>query len=267
MAAWGAALLVAVFVAGAALGQWGRRMPPRFPGADFRPDGSFAFCRALYTQVRSEYLGHGWNTDYPDSDYNLSTRLSELTLAPIRRDASGQPDHVVVRFTDDELLVHPFLFLSDAGTMGLSPEEAAGLRRYLLKGGFLWADDFWGDSAWAHWQSEIAGVLPEFPIVDIAPEHPVFHVFFDVPEVPQVPSIQHWYRSGGGTSEMGDESAEPHLRGIFDEQGRLLVLMSHNTDIADGWEREGESREFFELFSIPKAYPLGINVVLHSLLR
>ena len=262
-----AAILVAL-AGGTAVAQWGfRTAPPRFPGADFEPEGSFAFCRALYTQVRQEYLGHGWNTDYPDSDYNLSTRLSEITFAPIRRDDRGEPDHVVVRFTDEELLAHPFLFLSDAGTVGLSTDETASLRRYLLKGGFLWADDFWGDSAWSHWQSQIAGVLPEFPIVDIGLEHPIFHVFFEVSEVPQVPSIQYWGRSGGDTSEMGAESAEPHLRGIFDEQGRLLVLMSHNTDIADGWEREGESHEFFELFSVPKSYPLGINVVLHSLLR
>jgi hypothetical protein len=266
--AWCVGVIAASVAAGAALAQWGwRGVPPRFPEEGFRPDGSFAFSRAFYTQVRRERLGHGWNTDYPDSDYNLTTRLSEVTLAPVRRDANGEPDHVVVRFTDSELLVHPFLFLSDAGTVGLSPEEAASLRLYLLKGGFLWVDDFWGESAWAHWQSEIAGVLPEYAIVDVAPEHPIFHVFFDVPGVPQVPSIQHWYRSGGETSEMGAESAEPHLRGIFDEHGRLLVLMSHNTDIADGWEREGESAEYFELFSIPKSYPLGINVVLHSLIR
>jgi hypothetical protein len=262
------AAVAAALAAGAALAQWEwRRAPPRFSGEYSELDGGFAFCRALYTQVRREYLGHGWDTDYPDSDYNLSVRLSEVTLAPIRRDSRGEPDHVVVRFTDEELFAHPFLFLSDAGTVGLSPEEAQSLRRYLLKGGFLWADDFWGDAAWAHWQSEIAAVLPEYPIVDLPLDHPIFHVFFDVDEVPQVPSIQHWRRSGGETSEMGSESAEPHLRGILDERGRLLVLMSHNTDIADGWEREGESVDFFELFSVPKSYPLGINVALHSLLR
>jgi hypothetical protein len=82
-----------------------------------------------------------------------------------------------------------------------------------------------------------------------------------VPKIPQVPSINFWRASGGGTSELGAESAEPHLRAIFDEHNRLIVLMSHNTDIADGWEREGEDDQFFFTFS-PDSYAVGINVAL-----
>jgi hypothetical protein len=180
---------------------------------------------------------------------------------------SDAPRHFVVRLTDPELFRFPFIFMSDVGTVGFRPEEARRLREYLLRGGFLYVDDFWGDRAWRHWSDEIGKVLPPdvYPIVDIPLDHVIFRTFFTVREVPQVPSIQHWYRSGGGTSERGYESAEAHMRGIFDEHGRLMVLMTHNTDIADGWEREGENHEFFEEFSVKKSYPLGINIVLYVL--
>ena len=111
-------------------------------------------------------------------------------------------------------------------------------------------------------------MLPEdeYPIEDVPPGSTIFNALYVVYDVPQVPSIQHWRRSGRGssTSEQGSDSAVPHLRSIRDEQGRVMVLMSHNTDIADGWEREGEDVEFFYLFS-PKAYALGINIVLYAL--
>ena len=87
---------------------------------------------------------------------------------------------------------------------------------------------------------------------------------FDIGGVPQIASIGHWWGSGGGTSERGAESAVPHARAIFDAQGRMMVLMTHNTDIGDSWEREGEDREFFLQFS-SNGYALGVNVVLYSL--
>jgi hypothetical protein len=101
--------------------------------------------------------------------------------------------------------------------------------------------------------------------VDIPSDHSIFQTFFTVREVPQVPSIQFWRRSGGvETSERGSESDEVHFRGIFDERGRLMVIMTHNTDIADGWEREGEDEEFFYRFSI-RAYPLGVNIAIYAM--
>ena len=128
-------------------------------------------------------------------------------------------------------------------------------------------DDFWGDWAWSSWAHEIEKVLPrsEYPIIDIPPGHLIFSALYNVHDVPQIPSIQFWRRSGRrGTSERGSESAVPHLRGIRDEVGRIMVLMTHNTDIADGWEREGEDDQFFFEFS-PKAYALGINIILYAL--
>jgi hypothetical protein len=173
---------------------------------------------------------------------------------------------VVVTLTDDALFSYPFIFMSDVGTAGFTEPEAERLREYLLRGGILYVDDFWGDAAWEHWVSEMARVLPpdRYPIVDIPDDDPVFQTFFNVRKVPQVPSIQFWRRSGGQSSERGVESAEVHFRGIFDEHGRLMVIMTHNTDIADGWEREGEDEEFFYRFSI-RAYPLGVNIAIYAM--
>jgi hypothetical protein len=90
------------------------------------------------------------------------------------------------------------------------------------------------------------------------------HSLYDVKEIPQVPSINHWYRSNGGTSERGSDSAQVFFKGIQDTNGHLMVLMTHNTDISDTWEREGDNAEFFDLFS-PRGYAVGVNIVLYAL--
>ena len=111
------------------------------------------------------------------------------------------------------------------------------------------------------------GIFDQRLAVDLDPDHTIMRTLYVVPEIPQVPSIQWWRRNGRGrygTSEQGSDSATPHLRAIFDDDGNPLVLMTHNTDIADGWEREGEDDEFFYQFS-PDAYALGINIILYAL--
>lgn len=248
---------------------WWNRVPPRFPDPDQISDGAFSFARVLYESIRDEPLGHGWNTDYPDSDINFMIRFSELTTTRIRRDAEGAPDHVVLKLTDKRIFEYPFLFMSDVGTLGFTDEEAYALGDYLKRGGFLYVDDFWGELAFDHWRGQLARALSpsRYPVVDVPPDHPVFRTFFTIREIPQIPSIQHWrWSSGAGTSERGTETDQPHLRGIFDENGRLMVIMTHNTDIADGWEREGEEREYFYRFSV-KAYPVGVNIVLYAMMN
>src|SRR5215212_6654329 len=128
--------LVAVAFAGAqGFGQgWGRirTAPPRFP-TPTSFDGSFTFCRGMYTSDRREAGGMGWWTDYPDADINFSIRLSELTKIHISREASGEPNHLVVRLTDDALFQCPWIEMEDVGTMRLSDAEVVRLREYLLK--------------------------------------------------------------------------------------------------------------------------------------
>jgi hypothetical protein len=239
--------------------------PPRFPTHDSF-QGSFNFCRAMFQSNRREK--RGWSTDYPGADLNFSTRLAELTKAPVtmRHDAEGDdaPDAVVVRLTDDALFKCPFILMEDAGTADFRADEATRLREYLLKGGFVFASDYWGDGAKMQFDEQIGLALPpgQFPIVELPPNHSVWRTLFDVKIVPQMPSIQSWRRSGGNTDRGVVDP--PSARGIADERGRLMVVMLHNTDIPDGWEREGEDPEYFYRFS-PDAYSVGINIVLYAM--
>jgi hypothetical protein len=250
-------------------GGYGERgAPPRFR-PDSTVDGGFAFCRMMYRSVVREWGGRGWGTDYPYAEVNFSSRLAELTHAAVSFAGPDQPVHYVVRLTDPALFSCPFLMGSDVGTVEFSSEEAARLREYLLKGGFLWVDDFWGTAAWERWSREIAKVLPpaQYPIQEVPPTDQIFRSLYEVPRVPQITSLQNWRRSGGtNTSERGSDSAVPHLRAIRDPGGRIMVVMTHNTDIADSWEREGDDIEFFYRFA-HDGYALGINVLLHSMTR
>ena len=144
-----------------------REMLPQVPGG-------FTFCRLMYVRVRAEQRGQGWRTDYPDGDHNLTTRLSQLTPTRVSGWLDGRPGYAVIRATDPELFRCPFLFSSDVGTAGLSDEEVEKLREYILKGGFLWADDFWGGRAWAHWEDQIGRVFPEYAIEELPPERNPF---------------------------------------------------------------------------------------------
>jgi hypothetical protein len=263
----GAVVLLLLSVA-AASAQWyrlreGPGVPPRFPGPNFS-DGAFTHCKVMYTSVWREANGMGWATDYPYAGINLMTRLSELTKTPISVDARKAPNYWVVQLTDDALFRCPFTMATDVGTMELSPAEAQRLRDYLLKGGFFWVDDFWGTHAMEVFAAEMKKVLPEYPIVDVPAAHEIMRTMFSIKEVPQVTSINYWRGCGGCTSERGPDSPSADFKMIADEKGRIMVLMTHNTDIGDSWEREGEDREFFLQFS-PNGYALGINVVLYAL--
>jgi Domain of unknown function (DUF4159) len=239
---------------------------PRYAPPEM-PDASFVVCRLAYRQVRSEPSGIGWMTDYPYAEINLTTRFSELTKTRVSRDANHTPNFYVVRPLDDTLFNCPFVVASDAGTMGFREDEAEHLRTYLLKGGFLWVDDFWGTAAWEHWASQIARVFPpaEFPIEDVPISDPMLRSLFEVKVIPQITNIQFWRRFGGTTtSERGEDSAVVHFRAIRDSHRRIMVIMTHNTDVADSWEREGEDPAFFYQFS-PAGYALGIDVLLHAM--
>jgi hypothetical protein len=245
------------------------RTPPKFPTASTF-EGSFHFCRILFTSNRREK--QGWDTDYPGADINFSVRLAELTKVRVKfveEDGEGEvPDAVVVRLTDDALFQCPFTLMEDAGTAQFGPVEVQRLREYLLKGGFLLVSDYHGTLGKAQFDDEIGRVLPrgEYPIVDLTPpDHPIWNTFFQVTQLPQMASIQTWRRTGGGTIERwNDDGAGPDARGIADAHGRLMVVMVHNTDVPDAWEREGENPEYFYRFS-PEAYAVGINIVLHAM--
>jgi len=254
--------------AGIAWAQFGRGGDASIATHMARPDnfdGRFHYCRAMY---RTNLGGDGgnWLTDYPLADIDLSIRLAELTKIRVGFDATGQPQHHIVRLTDEALFQCPFIMMQEVGRLLFTDEDAARLRTYLLKGGFLWVDDFWGGYAWDVWASQIRKVLPpgEFPVVDVAPDHPILHTMFNLQHVPQIPSINFWYGSGGGTSERYADSAQVHARMISDRNDRVMVFMTHNTDVSDSWEREGEDPQYFLKFSVV-GYQVAINVVLYTM--
>jgi len=261
-----AALLLSSSLFAQGRGWWGREGRYFEPIRKGLPESAtgFVFCRLQYESGTRFPSGYGWSTDYPRSDRNFMTRLPQITNTNVARWKDGMPGHAVVRATDPDLFRCPFLFASDIGTVRLTDAEIGTLRAYLLKGGFLWVDDFWGERAWGRWVGQIQRVLPEYRIQDLPAEHPLYSSFYALPQVPQIPSIQSWYDTGGDTHERGFEPGEAHLRAIIDDKGRILVLMTHNTDIADGWERETDNEDFFYQFTA-NAYGVGINAAIWAM--
>ena len=240
--------------------------PPRFPEEkDF--DGKFHICRLMYTQVRQQNLGMGWGTDYPYAEINLSIRLSELTKTTVKRRPSGEPHFLLMRLSDDVLFRCPFIMMTEVGSAFIDENEAERLRTYLRKGGFLWADDFWGSYAWEWWEAQLRKVLPadQYEIVDLPADHPLFRSQFEIKSgsAPQIAAIGRWIQLGGGTSERGEDSAEVHTRAVLDDHGRIMVLMTHNTDLGDSFEREAEDPTYFSTMSVP-GYAFGINTLLYA---
>jgi hypothetical protein len=227
-------------------------------------DGRWHFCRIVF---RNDYRGDGagWSVDWPRADQNLSIRLSELTKTNVSKAPTGEPNILLIRLTDPELFDCPFIMMTEPGAAGFDEQEAAALHDYLVKGGFLWADDFWGDLAWEWWEGQLRQALPrnEFQMIDLTPDHPLYRMQFDVKKTPQISSINFW-ASTGSTSERGAESADVHTRAVVDSHGRIMALMTHNTDFGDSFEREGDDPRYFLEFSVP-GYAFGINALLYSM--
>ncbi len=243
----------------------GMRMPDRseYPMWQVEPafkHDAFTFVRIRYDSYRNQAFG-GWANDYPDCDWNFSIRLRELTSLNV------DPNGRVLRLTDPELADFPFAYMSNPGEIILSDDELLALRKYLRNGGFLMVDDFWAIQEWSHLRAVMHQVLPAVQPRELTTDHELFHMVYDLRVKPQVPSIRAW--SVGDTFEHwhgptgGDE--EPHFWGYFDEANRLMALFCHNNDIGDGWEREGDNKEYFEKYSVPVSYPLGINIISYSL--
>ena len=227
-------------------------------------NGTFLFCRIWFRNA-AEGDGNGWGVDYPRADTNLTFRLSELTKTPVTRDEQEGYNHTVLRLTDPLLYHCPFVMMTEPGGAYFDEQEAAALHDYAVKGGFLWADDFWGEYAFRWWAGQIAKAFPpeQYPIIDVPLDHQLFHLLYDVQHIPQIPSINVWMYQHQ-TSERGADSAVPHVRAILDETGRIMVLMTHNTDFGDAFEREGDDHEYFLKFA-PDGYAFGVNAILYSM--
>lgn len=217
-----------------------------------------------FTFVRLKYNSYGWRdrwaTDYPHSDYNFSWRLNELTALEVA------PDPITLAITDPELFDYPFVYMLEVGDLAFSKEEAETLRSYLLRGGFLMVDDFWGEYEYDNFVYELKQVFPDRELQEIPIGHDIFKCVFKLEEKPQVPSIDHALRGrfSGRTWERED-AKEVHYQALYDDDGRMMCIVCHNTDLGDGWEREGENHWYFKEFSEKKAYPMGINIVYYAM--
>jgi len=205
--------------------------------------------------------GEGWETDCPQSELNFSFRLQQLTTFKVN------PEPIVLKFTDKELFDYPFIYIIEPGRgrIEFTEPEIVALRRYLLNGGFLMVDDFWGDAEWEIFYEQIKRVFPDREPVELPIEHEIFHTVYNLKEKPQVPSInsarsgRSWERGRGGDTQT------VHFKGIFDDKQRMMVIICHNTDLGDGWEREGYDEWYFHTFCENKAYPMGINIVTYAM--
>ena len=217
------------------------------------PDDTFRFVRLRPENHRR------WATDHPDSDLNFSFRLQQMTSIKVN------PEPLVVGILDPEMKKHPFLYTLETGDLDLIDEELTILRDHLMNGGFLMIDDFWGEYEWENTRDQMTKLFPDRPITELELDHPIYSTVFQLKEKPQVPSIDYAMsgRETGIFWEKGGKGA--HYYGIFDAKGRMMVIICRNTDLGDGWEREGEDPYYFKEFSEKKAYPMGINIIVYSM--
>lgn len=237
--------------------------------------GKFTFVRAEYDSIGGEgeayYWYDGrlwmrWQTDFPEAEENFLYRIEELTTLKVER----KP--ISLRLTDDKLFDYPFLYMCDVGWQHLSRAELKGLRAYLDRGGFLWADDFWGLAEWENFRFNMAQAFPDKQWRTIPKDHPILNMVFPLKECPMIPAKIFW--DGGWPHDPPGAHRQPaggmegvdhvNFMGLFDDNDRLMAVATHNTDIGDGWEREAEDKNFFKEFSV-NSYAIGINIVVYAL--
>ena len=233
-------------------------LPPAFSlalGAQQPPPEwhEFYFTRAAYSSFRGYGRRGSWATDYPKADRQFLTVLRRLT----NLDAFAYENAVLL--TDERLRRYPFLYALEVGYMALSPPEIEGLRTYLRAGGFLVIDDFWGTNQWLQFEYQMRQVFPLLPIVDLDLDHPVFGTFYDIDEILQVPAYGRYW--GGRTSEL--DGYVPYVRGILDEEGRLMVIINWNTDLGDAWE--WAEQPDYPLQYSTFAYQMGVNMIVYAM--
>lgn len=240
--------------------RYGRDPWLRDPVVTYAPppdnDGSeFYFTRLVYDGGMGSWgwRGGGWATDYPEAEYHFMQGVQRLTNI----DAAGEGK--LVRTLDDEIFEYPWLYAVEVGRWYLSQEEADHMREYLLRGGFLMVDDFHGTYQWASFLESMQRVFPDRPILEIEEDAPILHVLYSLDQRIQIPGRQV-IRSGRTYERDG---IVPHWRGIYDDEGRLMVAINFNMDLGDAWEH-ADWPEYPEPMTA-LAYRFGINYIVYAM--
>jgi hypothetical protein len=218
--------------------------------------GEFTFVRTIYNSPSRGYRGGSWAVDYPEADNHFIIGVRDW--AGTNLNISAEPEQVEI--LDDRLFNYPLIYFVEPGYLDLSDEEAVRLREYVMRGGFLFLDDFWGEYEWQNVREQMKRVLPEYEIKDLPRDHSIFHCYFDINEVVQVPGIGSWL-GRGVTHEKG--GIVPHYMGIENKGGKLVVFIARNCDLGDAWEWIDDPR--YPLKYGLAAYKVGINVVIYAM--
>ncbi len=217
--------------------------------------GEFNFVRVQFDTYYGGGYGYGpWSIDFPDADINFLRGVSRLTNIRV------MSEPIVLRFDDEGIFNYPFLYMLEVGQGGglsLSPNEINNVREYLLRGGFLLIDDFWGQRQWDSFYSAFSQVFPDREVVELKPDHEIFHVYYDIDGPQMIPAL---FRNDD-FGEQGINFATNHA--VLDDDGRVMVLINWNSDMGDGWEHTYHPS--YPTRYANAAYRLGINYLVYSM--
>ena len=238
------AILGVVLLAGAATAQ--------DQSLNIRAEGEWHFARLVYQGANSFRGRSRFATDYPEAEVHLRQGLDRLT-----RVQTG-PD-TLIELDDDDIMNYPWLYAVEVGYWYLNDSDAALIREYLLRGGFLLVDDFWGTNQWLGFEESMRRVFPDRPIVEIDESDALMTLIYDLDKSVQIPG-RNYFRSGVTWQQDG---YTPHWRGIYDDDGRLMVAINFNMDMGDAWEHADDPR-YPEPFT-GLAYRFAVNYVIYSM--
>jgi hypothetical protein len=219
-------------------------------------DGEWSFVRLAYQEGYFSYScqggGIGNRTDMPQAEYNVRYALDRLTRVNTGTEQFLRP-------SDPSLMYYPWLYAVEVGHWDLSEADAANLREYLLRGGFLMVDDFHGTDEWRVFIDSMQRVFPESLIVDIPASDSLMHLINEVDMTTPIPADQH----ANSANPFQCDGVKPIWRGIYDDEGRLMVAISHNMDLGDAWEHANDPRYPEPMSGAALRY--AINNVVYSM--
>jgi hypothetical protein len=228
---------------------YGRLMYPQHPHARF---GRYSWRFGGALDWKRGFTS--WTQDYPRADRHFAAALRRLTRIDVRSvEQPVDPDDL------EDFYNWPWLNAGELGDWKLTESQARTLREFLLRGGFLMLDDFWGTEEWNRFDESMRLVFPDRPAVEIDGGDPIFHGVYDLDERYQVPG--QWALARGTT--FRNDGSVAHWRGIYDDHGRIMVAITFNSDIGDSWEWADDPR-YPEKYSA-LGIRIGVNYVIYSM--